>query len=99
MFQIKFAIQVATTDDSQIQNILMDAFDDGVVTTNNFGQAQLTSFAKTRPKMFEKQFAVYAERIFDRIVWNHQFDMPEYSAPVGPTFTLAITTPLPSATG
>lgn len=40
VFPIKFAIQVATTEDSQIQNILMDAFDDGVVTTVNFGQAR-----------------------------------------------------------
>ena len=48
IFPIKFAIQVATTDDSQIQNILMDAFDDGVVTTNNFGQARRIITARSR---------------------------------------------------
>ena len=46
--RIKFAIQVATTDDSQIQNILMDAFDDGVVTTNNFGQARRIITARSK---------------------------------------------------
>lgn len=48
IFPIKFAIQVTTTDDSQIQNILMDAFDDGVVTTNNFGQARRIITARSR---------------------------------------------------
>ncbi len=48
IFPIKFAIQVATTDDSQIQNILMDAFDDGVVTTNNFGQARRIITARSK---------------------------------------------------
>jgi ParB family chromosome partitioning protein len=40
VFPIKFAIQVASTDDSQIQGVLMDAFAEGLVTTNNFGQAR-----------------------------------------------------------
>ena len=48
MFPIKFAIQVATTEDSQIQNILMDAFDDGVVTTLNFGQARRIIAARSK---------------------------------------------------
>jgi ParB family chromosome partitioning protein len=61
VFPIKFAIQVATTDDSQIQNILMDAFDDGVVTTNNFGQARriITARSKrTRKSSSEKEYSV-----------------------------------------
>ena len=48
VFPIKFAIQVATTEDSQIQNILMDAFDDGVVTTVNFGQARRIIAARSK---------------------------------------------------
>jgi ParB family chromosome partitioning protein len=40
VFPIKFAMQVAATDDSQIQNVLMDAFDAGLVTTTNFAQAR-----------------------------------------------------------
>ena len=40
MFPIKFATQVAATDDSQLQNVLMDAFDEGIVTTTNFAQAR-----------------------------------------------------------
>jgi ParB family transcriptional regulator, chromosome partitioning protein len=48
VFPIKFAILVATTEDSQIQNILMDAFDDGVVTTQNFGQARRIITARSK---------------------------------------------------
>ena len=56
VFPIKFAIQVATTDDSQIQNILMDAFDDGVVTTTNFGQARRIIAARSkRPRKSTSQ--------------------------------------------
>jgi ParB family chromosome partitioning protein len=44
VFPIKFAIQVATTEDSQIQNILMD----GVVTTQNFGQARRIIAARSK---------------------------------------------------
>ena len=45
---IKFAIQVASTDDSQLQNVLMDAFDEGLVTTNNFAQARKIISARAR---------------------------------------------------
>ncbi len=48
VFPIKFAIQVATTDDAQIQNVLMDAFDAGIVTTNNFAQARRIITARSR---------------------------------------------------
>jgi ParB family chromosome partitioning protein len=34
LFSISFAIQVAQSDDSTIQNVLMDAFDDGLVNCN-----------------------------------------------------------------
>jgi ParB family chromosome partitioning protein len=48
VFPIKFAIQIASTDDSQIQTVLMDSFDEGIVTTNNFVQARriITQCAK-----------------------------------------------------
>jgi ParB family transcriptional regulator, chromosome partitioning protein len=48
IFPIKFAIQVAATEDSQIQNVLMDAFDAGLVTTNNFGQARRIIAARSK---------------------------------------------------
>jgi ParB family chromosome partitioning protein len=48
VFPIKFAIQVASTDDSQIQNVLMDAFDEGLVHTNNFGQARRIIAARAK---------------------------------------------------
>tara|TARA_B100001123_G_scaffold311361_1_gene348208 strand:+ start:1036 stop:1917 length:882 start_codon:yes stop_codon:yes gene_type:complete len=48
VFPIKFAIQVATTDDGQLQNVLMDAFDDRLVTTNNFAQARQIITARAR---------------------------------------------------
>ena len=52
VFPIKFAIQVASTEDSQIQGVLMDAFAEGLVTTNNFGQARriIAARAKTSKK-------------------------------------------------
>jgi ParB family transcriptional regulator, chromosome partitioning protein len=40
VFPIQFAVQVASSDDGQLQNVLMDAFDEGIVTTNNFAQAR-----------------------------------------------------------
>ncbi|TWU39373.1 ParB/RepB/Spo0J family partition protein [Novipirellula artificiosorum] len=48
IFPIKFAIQVSSTEDSQIQNVLMDAFDAGLVTTNNFGQARRIISARAK---------------------------------------------------
>ena len=35
LFSISFAVQVAQSDDSTIQNVLMDAFDDGMVNCNS----------------------------------------------------------------
>ena len=40
VFPIKFALQVSSADDANIQNVLMDAFDAGLVTTTNFAQAR-----------------------------------------------------------
>jgi ParB family chromosome partitioning protein len=48
LFPIKFAAQVASTDDSQLQNLLMDAFDEGLVTSTNFGQARRIIASRTR---------------------------------------------------
>jgi ParB family chromosome partitioning protein len=48
IFPIKFAIQVACTEDSQIQGVLMDAFAEGLVTTNNFGQARRIIAARAK---------------------------------------------------
>ena len=49
VFPIKFATQVASTKDGQLQNVLMDAFDEGLVTTTNFAQARqiINSRART----------------------------------------------------
>ncbi len=47
-FPIKFATQVASTDDGQLQNVLMDAFDEGLVTTNTFAQARKIITARAR---------------------------------------------------
>jgi ParB family chromosome partitioning protein len=48
IFPIKFAIQVASTDDAQIQGVLMDAFAKGLVTTNNFGPARRIIAARAK---------------------------------------------------
>jgi ParB family chromosome partitioning protein len=52
IFPIGFALQVASTEDSQIQGVLMDAFAEGLVTTNNFAQARriISARAKTSKK-------------------------------------------------
>ena len=51
-FPIGFALLVATTEDSQIQGVLMDAFAEGLVTTSNFAQARriISARAKTSKK-------------------------------------------------
>ena len=48
VFPIKFATQVASTDDGQLQSVLMDAFDEGIVTTNNFSQARRIITARSK---------------------------------------------------
>jgi ParB family chromosome partitioning protein len=48
VFPMKFATKVARTDDTQIQNVLMDAFDDGIVTTANFSVARRIISARAR---------------------------------------------------
>jgi len=40
IFPISFAILVAGTDDTGIQNVLMDAFDQGIVNCSNFARAR-----------------------------------------------------------
>ncbi len=40
VFPISFAILVAQSDDATIQNVLMDAFDQGIVNSNNFARAR-----------------------------------------------------------
>lgn len=40
IFPITFALQVSLTENSQLQHLLMDAFDQGIVTTANFAQAR-----------------------------------------------------------
>ena len=61
VFPIKFATQVASTDDGQLQNVLMDAFDEGIVTTTNFAQARriITKRSKDSKKSpANKQYTV-----------------------------------------
>jgi len=50
VFPIGFATQVASTNDAQLQNVLMDAFDEGVVTTTNFAQARRIITARSKEK-------------------------------------------------
>ncbi len=40
IFPISFAILVAQADDTSIQNVLMDAFDQGIVNSQNFARAR-----------------------------------------------------------
>ena len=40
VFSISFAVLVAQSDNANIQNVLMDAFDQGIVNCQNFAQAR-----------------------------------------------------------
>jgi ParB family chromosome partitioning protein len=40
VFPISFAVLVAQSDDATIQNVLMDAFDQGIVNSSNFARAR-----------------------------------------------------------
>lgn len=65
IFPMSFAIQVASTEDSQLQNLLMDSFDAGLVTTSNFAQARkiISARAKSvRPKKATKEYTVHQLR-------------------------------------
>ena len=48
VFPMKFATRIAASDDGRLQNILMDAFDEGLVTTTNFAQARKIITARAR---------------------------------------------------
>ena len=47
VFPISFAILVAQTEDAGIQNVLMDAFDQGIVNCQNFARARTIINART----------------------------------------------------
>jgi ParB family transcriptional regulator, chromosome partitioning protein len=50
VFPIAFAVLVASSEDSQTQNVLMDAFDAGLVTTLTFASARKLISARAREK-------------------------------------------------
>lgn len=47
VFPISFAILVAQSDDANIQNVLMDAFDQGIVNSSNFARARAIIHARS----------------------------------------------------
>ncbi len=57
IFPIKFATQVATAENGQIQNVLMDAFDEGIVTTNNFARARQIIMSRARVTKDKKKLS------------------------------------------
>lgn len=68
VFPITFAVQVASADDGHLQNVLMDAFDEGIVTTTNFAQARrlITARSKENSKRkLDKSYTV--QRLEDDI--------------------------------
>jgi ParB family chromosome partitioning protein len=61
VFTMEFALRVAASDDANLQNILMDAFDAGMVTAANFSQARkiITARARTgRSKTVSPKYTV-----------------------------------------
>jgi len=56
LFSLSFAMQVAQSDDSTIQNVLMDAFDDGMVNCNSVRRVRkLLELRINRGKDFRKR--------------------------------------------
>ncbi|GAB4154209.1 MAG: plasmid partitioning protein RepB C-terminal domain-containing protein [Planctomycetaceae bacterium] len=58
-FPIRFATQVAASDDAELQNLLMDAFDEGIVTSQNFAQARRLIAARTKDHTQRKNSNTY----------------------------------------
>jgi ParB family transcriptional regulator, chromosome partitioning protein len=56
IFPIAFATMVAAAENGQIQNVLMDAFDEGIVSTGNFAQARQIIMARARGSKDKKKF-------------------------------------------
>ena len=50
VFPISFAILVAQADEASIQNVLMDAFDQGVVNCSNFAKARAIIASRINPR-------------------------------------------------
>lgn len=50
VFPMKFAMRIVATDDTGLQGLLMDAFDEGLVTTANFSQARRLIAARARSR-------------------------------------------------
>ncbi len=59
VFPIKFAMQVAAAGDGPLQNVLMDAFDEGLVTTTTFAQARKIISARAREPKGKAPVAQY----------------------------------------
>ena len=55
VFPISFATQVAATVNGNIQNVLMDAFDEGIVTSINFAQARRIIMTRARTSKDKKK--------------------------------------------
>ena len=63
VFPISFAVLVAQADDASIQNVLMDAFDQGIVNSANFAKARAIISARTdsrKTKKGAKEYTVAA---------------------------------------
>ena len=77
IFPIKFAIQVASTEDSQIQGVLMDAFAEGLVTTMNFAQARRIIAARAKTSKRSAASRDYTAASRDYTVGQLQHDIAE----------------------
>lgn len=60
VFSMKFALQVASSPDAELQNLLMDAFDEGIVTTTNFAQARQLITARSKDRKQRKSDHSYS---------------------------------------
>jgi ParB family chromosome partitioning protein len=68
LFSISFAILAAQTDDANIQNVLMDAFDQGIVNGNNFARVRGIINARFNKRNFRVQGANTAGYTLESLV-------------------------------
>lgn len=60
VFPIAFAVQVATAEDAQQQNVLMDAFDAGIVSSLTFAQARKIIATRSKERRSKPNATAYS---------------------------------------
>lgn len=79
VFPISFAIQVAESDETQVQNLLMDAFDSGLVNSNNLRRVRKVITARLRSIGVDTHYGRPGSRPVDYTVTQLKQDIAKVS--------------------